>query len=361
MAFNLEMYPVTYIASYDAQAGKWNEQFIETDTITYEQLQAMSDAQRTEVFLKRNRFDLPLVNYSTQYGLGCFEGMKAVSTKSGDIALFRPDRNAARFASSMKALYSPAFPEDMFVNACTEFVRRNAALGYIPSYNAEWEKDNFASASASYMRPFMYSEAGIGIGVSASPYVIICATTVSSYFKGGNTKATTTKRIRATENGTGWVKCNSNYVLSALAKKEAEAEGFMEVIFLDAKERKYIEEGSSCNIFFHLKNGELVTPDLGDTILPGITRSSIIDLARDEGVTVVERKISIDEVMSDAQACFVTGTAAGITPIESITHNGVEAVFNDRKPGALGEKLQRRLKGIQYGSVTDDFNWNFKV
>ena len=113
----------------------------------------------------------------------------------------------------------------------------------------------------------MYSEGAIGVGISKAPYVVICATTVSSYFKGGNTKAVITDRIRATPNGTGWIKCASNYVTSALAKKKLKKR-FHGSDILDAVNRKYIEEGSSCNIFFRLKSGELVTPDLGDTILP---------------------------------------------------------------------------------------------
>jgi branched-chain amino acid aminotransferase len=196
----------------------------------------------------------------------------------------------------------------------------------VPAYNSEWEKDNYSSASAVYLRPFMNSEAAIGVGISFAPYVIVCGTTVSSYFKGGNSKAITTKRIRATPHGTGYIKAASNYVISALAKKEAENAGYMEVVYLDSEKHTYIQEGSSCNIFFVMKDRTLVTPDLGDTILPGITRLSVIQLAREEGVSVEERPITIDEVMSNAAVCFVTGTAAGITPIESITHEGTESI-----------------------------------
>ena len=246
----------------------------------------------------------------------------------------------------------------MFIKASCEFIRRNAELGYVPAYNSRWEEDSYASASAVYMRPFMNSEAAIGIGISHEPYVVICATTVSTYFKGGNSKAIITDRIRATPHGTGWIKCASNYVISTLAKKEAEEAGFMEVVYLDALEHKYIQEGSSCNIFFLMQDGTLVTPELGDTILPGITRASIIELARQQGQKVEERPVSIEEVMDSGMECFVTGTAAGVTPIESLTHKGVERVFNNRKPGELGENLQRQLKGIQYGALEDSRSWN---
>lgn len=358
MAFNLEMYPVTYMARYDSKTGEWNEEWLQADGISFGELQKMADDERQKVFARRNQLGIPAVSYTSQYGYGCFEGMKAYPRKDGKISIFRPDRNAARFADSMRGLYCPAFPEKMYMEASMEFIRRNAALGYVPEYDPEWEKDNFASASAVYMRPYMNSEAAIGVGIAKEPYVVICATSVSSYFKGGNTKAVTTKRIRATPHGTGRIKCASNYVISALAKKEAEDAGYMEVVYLDAVEHKYIQEGSSCNIFFLLDDGTLVTPELGDTVLPGITRASVIELARQDGVAVQERPVPIDEAMSCARECFVTGTAAGITPVESLTHNGREAVFNGRRPGGLGERLQAVLKGTQYGAVRDTNGWN---
>ncbi|MBR6566958.1 MAG: branched-chain-amino-acid transaminase [Spirochaetaceae bacterium] len=358
MAFNLEMYPISYIARYNQQTKNWQEEWIEADTYPYNELLAMEENQRQKIYGNRNQLGIPAVSYTSQYGYGCFEGMKAYPRKDGKISIFRPDQNAARFRKSMEGLYCPAFPEEMFIKASCEFIRRNAELGYVPAYNSRWEEDSYASASAVYMRPFMNSEAAIGIGISHEPYVVICATTVSTYFKGGNSKAIITDRIRATPHGTGWIKCASNYVISTLAKKEAEEAGFMEVVYLDALEHKYIQEGSSCNIFFLMQDGTLVTPELGDTILPGITRASIIELARQQGQKVEERPVSIEEVMDSGMECFVTGTAAGVTPIESLTHKGVERVFNNRKPGELGENLQRQLKGIQYGALEDSRSWN---
>ncbi len=361
MAFDLAMYPIVYMARYNAQTSSWEEKWLENDGLSYDALMKMPDSERAEVYRKRNFMQLPTVSYTSQYGIGCFEGMKAFATMDGGVSIFRPDRNARRFADSMRGLLCPPFPEEMFIKASVEFVRKNSELGYVPPYNSEWEKDNYASAASVYIRPFMYSEAGVGVEIPKEPVVAICATSVSTYFKGGNTKATTTKRIRATPNGTGWIKCCSNYAISAIAKKEAEDAGFMEVVYLDSEEKKYIQEGSSCNIFFILKDGTLVTPELGDTILPGITRASVIDLAQDEGIKVEERKISIDEVMADTIECFVTGTAAGITPIESITHDGKEAVFNNRKPGEVGARIQRLLKGGQYGLIPFTRPWNTKV
>ena len=195
------------------------------------------------------------------------------------------------------------------------------------------------------------------MNLCASPWVVIVTSDVGSYFRPGNAKAITTTRIRATQGGTGWIKAASNYVISALAKKEAEAQGYMECMFLDAREHRYFEEGSSCNLFFLLKNGTLVTPSLEDTILPGITRASIIDLAGDLGVKVEERRISVEEVLSEAREVFASGTAAGVGPIESLTHEGREAVFNNRKVGELSQKLLKTLKGIQYGLLEDRRGW----
>jgi branched-chain amino acid aminotransferase len=359
MSFSLALYPIAYRASFDGKA--WHEEFIEQPHKTRAEEAKLSDKELSELNEKRNCFaGVPLVNYTTQYGMGCFEGLKAFPQKSGDLKIFRPDENAARFARSMKGLGMPPFPEKLFVAACREVSSRNAELGFKPEYKAEWEKNSFASAQGVYLRPFSYAEGGIGVGISERPSVFIVANPVGAYFKPGSTSAVTSEMIRATPKGTGWIKCDSNYVISALAKKQAEEAGYMEVLFLDSVNRKYIEEGSSCNAFFFLKSDELVTPELGDTVLPGITRKSVIELARDQGVKVSERKIAIDEVLSDAKECFFSGTAAGVSFVESVTHKGKTAKFGT-KPGELTVKLQAELKGIQYGTVEDKRGWMVKV
>jgi branched-chain amino acid aminotransferase len=348
-----------YRAKYN---GGWKEEFIEKPHKSYDEEAVLPEAERERLAASRNYFDdMPLVSYSTQYGLGVFEGLKALPQKNGGIAIFRPDKNAVRFFRSMKGLCMPPFPEDMFVNACMELVRRNAAFGFTPKYRQEWEKDSYLTADAVYIRPFSYSEGGVGVKLSSEPWVVIVCTTVGAYFERGLKGAVISERIRATPKGTGWIKAASNYVISALAKHEAAEAGFMECIFLDAIERKYVEEGSSCNIFFYLKSGELVTPELGDTILPGITRESIIEMARDKGVKVVERKISIDEAMSESRECFVSGTAAGATPIESITYNGKTVEFSGGKCGDFTAEMLNALKTLQYGSRADTKGWMVKV
>jgi branched-chain amino acid aminotransferase len=355
MGFSLALYPIAYRATFDGKS--WREEYIEQPHKTPAEEAKLPAAELSALNESRNHFALaPLVNYTTQYGMGCFEGLKAFPQKTGGLKIFRPDENAGRFARSMKGLGMPAYPEKLFLAACREVTSRNAALGFKPQYKSEWEAEGFSGAEAVYLRPFSYAEGGIGVGISERPSVYIVANPVGSYFKPGSTAAVTTEMIRATHKGTGWIKADSNYVISALAKKAAESEGFMEVLFLDAVDRKFLEEGSSCNAFFYLKSGELVTPELGDTILPGITRKSVIQLAREAGVKVSERKIAIDEVLAEAKECFFTGTAAGCSFVESVTHKGKTAKFGT-KPGELTLKLGRELKGIQYGAVADKHDW----
>lgn len=360
MAFTLNSYPITYRAKFTGQG--WSEEYLEKPHKSPAEEAAMPAAERDALAASRNFYDdMPLVNFTTQYALGCFEGAKAMPQKDGSLALFRPDQNARRFRRSMEGLLMPGFPENTFVQAVSEVVRRNAQLGFRPKYKTEWEKDSFMSADSVYIRPFSYAEGGIGVAPSREPWVVIVTTPVSAYFSSESSAATTTDRIRATPRGTGWIKAASNYVISTIAKHEANEAGFMECVFLDAKEGRYLEEGSSSNIFVRLKSGELVTPELGDTILPGITRSSLIELAREKGVTVSERKLSIEEVFSEGSECFVSGTAAGVTPIESLTHHGKTVVFNNGKVGELTAYLRDTLKGIQYGTIPDTRGWMVRV
>ena len=360
MAFTLNSYPVAYRAKYSG--GTWAEEYLELPHKTPAEEAAMSSDEREKLEAARNFYgDMPLVNYTTQYGLGCFEGLKALPLKDGGMAIFRPDQNALRFNKSMEGLYMPPLPTEMFLKACIETIKRNAKLGFRISYTEEWEKDSFINADSLYIRPFTLAEGGIGVNISREPWVMVITSPVSSYFSPGTADAVVTGRIRATPKGTGWIKAASNYTIAALAKHEAIKAGFIECVFLDATHHKYIEEGSSCNIFFYLKSGELVTPELGDTILPGITRASTIELARDKGVQVSERKIAIDEALEESRECFVTGTAAGVTPIDSLSYEGKKVIFNNGKPGELSAELRDTLKGIQYGIIPDTKGWLIRV
>ena len=360
MAFSLNCYPVMYRAQH--KQGQWNGEYLEKPHETPSSEASMPDNQRDELAASRNFFDdMPFVNATTQYGLSCFEGMKALPQKDGGLAIFRPDRNAERFFNSMNGLYMHPFPQDTFIKASIETVKRNAALGFRPQFKPEWEKDSFMTAQSIYMRPFTYTESGIDLSVSKETWVVIATTPVGSFFPASNAGAVVTERIRATPKGTGWIKAASNYVSSILAKHEAQKSGFVECIFLDSVHHKYIEECSSCNILFYLKSGKLVSPELGDTILPGITRASILELARDGGTETEERKISIEEVLDDTKECFVCGTAVGVSPLTSITYKGKQVVFNGGKTGEFTTSMRNTLKGIQYGTIPDTKGWLTRV
>jgi branched-chain amino acid aminotransferase len=359
--FTLEVNPHVYVAAY-TETNEWKEEYQEKPHLTPQEEMKLDNGRRTELLSQRNSFpELPLVNYTSQYGMGCFEGLKAFPQKDGRLKLFRPDENARRMETSMKGLMMPPYPPALFLAAVKKTVALNKKIGFAPVYDAEWEKNNFIDGHSVYIRPFSYSEGAIGLGISKHPYIVIVTTHVGSYFHAAKPSAVTTEMVRATPHGTGWIKCDANYVAATLAKKKAEAQGYMEAVFLDAREGTYVEEGSSCNIFFLLKSGVLVTPALGDTILPGITRKSILTIAADAGIKTEERRIAIEEAQSESREVFVTGTAAGISWIDSITHRGNTAVFNDGKMGDTTRELLHTLKGIQYGAVEDKYGWMFDV
>jgi len=356
MAFKLSIYPWVHSARYNGEI--WTDEYIEQKHLTPAEEAALDEEAQLTLANERNTFpQFPLVNYTTQYGLGCFEGLKAYPQPDGTLKLFRPDRNCSRMASSMKGLRMPPVDEKLLLKGILETVKRNADLGFTPKYDTAWEKDFWQSGAAVYIRPFTYSEPGIGVNTSKNPWVITVSTTVSAYFVPGKNESVTSNRVRATPNGTGWIKTAANYVISTLAKSEAVDEGYMEAIFLDAATGKNIEEGTSCNFFALFPGNKLITPALHDTILPGITRSSIITLAKDRGLEVIETDLPVSDVLENAEECFVSGTAAGITPLGSLTHKGKKREFSSMKENSLSMKLLKELKGIQYGAIEDRYGW----
>ena len=359
--FSLSIYPWVYLSKFDGDA--WKPEYIEKRHLGPAEEAALPDAERERLYRERNEFPgLPLVNYTTQYAMACFEGLKAFPQPDGSLKLFRPRENAIRMKRSMEGLYMPGVPVDQFVAAARGVVARNQAIGFAPAYDPAWERDDFASGHSVYIRPFSLAEGGIGVNLSQAPWFVVVSTRVGSYFADGVTSATiTTKRIRATPGGTGWIKCSANYVTSALAKREAEVAGYLECVFLDAKHHRYVEEGSSCNLFFVLGDGRLVTPALGDTILPGITRRTIIKLAAEEGITVEERPVAVEEVLDDAVEAFGTGTAAGVTYFSSLRHGDTEKVFGDGAIGPVACGFLKTLKGVQYGALEDRHGWMVPV
>ena len=280
-----------------------------------------------------------------QYAQTCFEGMKAYTTADGKIVCFRPDLNAARMADSCRQMKMPVFPEEKFVEAVVETVRANAA--WVPP---------FGSGASLYLRPFMFGIASI-IGVKpANVYQFrIFATPVGPYFKGGIKPLTL--RIsdldRAAPRGTGHIKAGLNYAMSLYNIVDAHEQGYDENLYVDSASRTFIEETGGANIIF-VKGNTLVTPK-SDTILPSITRRSIVQVAKDYlGMEVEERPVRLDEI-GEFEEAGLCGTAAVISPIGKIVDHGKEITY-----AGMGEKIRKlydTLTGIQMGTVEAPEGW----
>ena len=280
-----------------------------------------------------------------QYAQTCFEGMKAYTTEDGKIVCFRPDLNAARMADSCRRLKMPVFPEDKFVEAVIEVVRANAA--WVPP---------FGSGASLYLRPFMFgSNPVIGVKPATEYQFRIFATPVGPYFKGGIKPLTV--RIsdldRAAPRGTGHVKAGLNYAMSLYNIVDAHEQGYDENIYLDSATRTYIEETGGANVIF-IKGNTLVVPK-SDTILPSITRRSIVQVAKDYlGMEVDERPVAVTE-LGDFEEAGLCGTAAVISPVGTIDDHGTVHQYAGFGPKI--KKLYETLTGIQMGTVEAPEGW----
>ncbi|MFD1611841.1 branched-chain amino acid aminotransferase [Sphingomonas tabacisoli] len=292
------------------------------------------------------------------YAQEIFEGLKAYRHPDGSIALFRPDANARRLQNSAERMAMPALPEDIFVESVRALVRTDK--DWVPSI----------PEGALYLRPFVFaSEVFLGVKPSAEYIYAVIASSVGSYWKGG-VKAislwATKTYTRAAPGGTGAAKCGGNYAASLIALAEASRQGCDQVVFLDAVERRYVEELGGMNVFFVFADGTVRTPPLGGTILPGITRDSLIRLARDQGLTVEEAPYSIEDWQADAESgrlveAFACGTAAVVTPIGRVKGDGFDFTVGSGGPGQLTERLHRQLTDIQFGRAADPYGWVQRV
>ena len=285
-----------------------------------------------------------------QYAQTVFEGLKAYTTEDGRIVCFRPDLNAARMVDSAKRLEMPAFPEDRFVEAVVETVKANAA--YVPPYG---------SGATLYIRPYMFgSNPVIGVKPANEYQFRMFCTPVGPYFKGG-AKPITIKVSdfdRAAPHGTGHIKAGLNYAMSLHAIVTAHAEGFDENMYLDAATRTKVEETGGANFIFITKDGTLVTPK-SDSILPSITRRSLVDVAsKILGMKVEHREVYFDEVKDFAE-CGLCGTGAVIAPVGKIYDHGKEICFPSgmEDMGPVTKKLYDTLTGIQMGRIEGPEGW----
>lgn len=285
-----------------------------------------------------------------QYAQTCFEGLKAYTTEDGHIVTFRPDLNGERMENSAKGLEMPPFPKERFVDAITKVVEANTA--FVPPYG---------SGATLYIRPYMFGYDSI-IGVKPAniyQFRVFC-TPVGPYFKGGAKPITirVSDFDRAAPHGTGHIKAGLNYAMSLHAIVDAHKNGFDENIYLDPQTRTKIEETGGANVIFITKDGKLVTPK-SNSILPSITRRSILQVARDYlGMETEEREVYLDEVKDFAE-CGLCGTAAVISPVGKIVDHGKEICFpaGMEKMGPVTQKLYETLTGIQMGHIKAPEGW----
>ncbi|MBV5327649.1 MAG: branched-chain amino acid aminotransferase [Chlorobium sp.] len=291
------------------------------------------------------------------YGQAIFEGMKAYRGKDSQIFLFRPDDNLSRMNQSALRMCMPRFPQERVLQALR-------AMVYL---DQEWVPST--QGATLYIRPTMIAtEPMLGLR-PAQEYLffIICCPVGAYYSEGFNpTKIyVEDKYVRAVPGGVGNAKTAGNYAASVKAQVEAQEKGFTQVLWLDAVERKYVEEVGTSNIFF-LINDELITPPLEGTILPGITRNSVLQLARDWGYSVSERRLTIDQVFAankagTLQESFGTGTAAVIAPVGELCYRDQTIRINDGKTGTLAKRLFEELQAIQFGYQEDPHKWRVRV
>lgn len=285
-----------------------------------------------------------------QYAQTCFEGMKAYTTVDGNVVVFRPDMNAKRMADTAKRLEMPVFPEDRFVEAVEEVVKAN--LKYVPPYG---------TGATLYLRPFMFGSAPVmGVKPSAEYQFRIFASPVGPYFKGGAKPITLTVSDfdRAAPHGTGHVKAGLNYAMSLHAIVTAHANGYDENLYPDALTRTKVEETGGANFFFVTKDNKVVTPK-SDSILPSITRRSLMYVAKEYlGLETEEREVFLSE-LKDFAECGLCGTAAVISPVGKIVDHGKEILFPSgmNEMGPVSKKLYETLTGIQYGRIEAPEGW----
>ncbi|ANU07584.1 branched-chain amino acid aminotransferase [Paraurantiacibacter namhicola] len=291
------------------------------------------------------------------YAQEIFEGLKAYRLEDGTMALFRPRENAARFNRSADRLAMPNLPEDAFV----------AALEALVDADKDWFPT--VEGGSLYLRPFMIAtEAFLGVRPAKEYKFILIASPAGNYFKSGAPAVSiwVSDYTRAAPGGTGAAKCGGNYAASLVPTREAFDRGHDQVLFLDAAEHRYIEELGGMNLFFVFDDGRILTPPLTGTILPGITRDSIIDLAREEGLDVVEEMYTLDQWREDAASgklleTFACGTAAVVTPVGKVAGHDGEFTIGSGGPGQLTSKLREKLTGIQRGTAEDTRGWVMRL
>ena len=303
---------------------------------------------------------IPFANFSIHpastclhYGSEIFEGLKAYRTADNKIQLFRPTENAQRMVNSADRLCLPALPADDFMQLLTELVK----------VDADWVPHS--DGTSLYIRPFLLgNDETLGVhAVHNATFAIICGPVGAYYAEGLNPVSIMIEDedVRAVRGGTGYAKCGGNYAASNRAGEKAAQKGYSQVLWLDGVERKYIEEVGAMNVMFKI-NGEIITPALTGSILPGVTRKSCIELLKAKGYNISERLLSIDELeaamdngtLEEAWGC---GTAAVVSPIGKLAYKDKVITINNGEIGEVTQMLYDTLTGIQWGKIEDTFGW----
>ncbi len=303
------------------------------------------------------KFEIHPASTVLHYGSEIFEGLKAYRKADGSIQMFRPIENIRRMNRSAERMCLPQIPEDLALEVLTKFIE----------VEKEWTPS--APGTSLYIRPFMFgNDETLGVhAVKKATYMIITSP-VGSYYKEGLNPVKImieSEDVRAVRGGTGEAKCGGNYAASNRAGKRAEEKGYSQVLWLDGVERKYIEEVGAMNVMFKI-SGEIVTPKLSGSILPGITRKSCIELLRNEGYKVTERLISVEELeealkngtLEEAWGC---GTAAVVSPIGELNYKGEKFLIGGGKIGEVSQHLYDTLTGIQWGKTEDKYGWTYPI
>ncbi len=288
------------------------------------------------------------------YAQEIFEGLKAYRLADGTMALFRPEQNARRFQRSAKRLAMPELPEEMFLQACRQLV--------------QVDKDWFppVDGGSIYLRPFMIaSEVFLGVKPSAEYLFMVIASSAGNYFKSGAPAISiwvSEQYTRAARGGTGAAKCGGNYAASLVAQSEAIRQGCDQVVFLDAAEHRWVEELGGMNLFFLFDDGSLLTPPTDGTILEGITRDSVLTLARAQGLNVREERYAMDQWRADAESgrlveVFACGTAAVVTPVGTVKSTQGAFTIGAGGAGQMTQQIRTKLVDIQRGAAADTHGW----
>lgn len=291
------------------------------------------------------------------YGAEIFEGLKAYRVADGSVQLFRPEMNARRMMDSAERLCMPQLPVEDFMQLLTEFVK------------VEQDWTPHSAGTSLYLRPYEYgNDETLGVHSVKHARFMIIASPVGSYYKEGLAPVSIMiedKDVRAVRGGTGYAKCGGNYAASTRAGERAAQKGYSQVLWLDGVEQKYIEEVGAMNVMFKI-NGEIVTPALTGSILPGVTRNSCIEVLKSKGYTVSERLLSVDELaaaMADGtlEEAWGCGTAAVVSPIGKLIYKDQEYKVSDGGIGEVTQMLYDTLTGIQWSKLPDTFGWVKKI